>query len=68
MRRAVRSRVLPEEARRMRRRTLQTMLEFARREVRWCQGNMQYLKCSICRGRSMMPFQLVWAIGRSSHP
>ena len=27
-----------------------TMLEFAQRDVRWCQGNMQYIGCWTCRG------------------
>src|SRR5215468_10010986 len=40
-----------------------TMLEFARRDVRWCQGNMQYLKLINLPG--LYPksrFQLKWAI------
>jgi membrane glycosyltransferase len=40
-----------------------TMLEFIRRDVRWCQGNMQYLKLMDLPG--LLPvsrFQLVWAI------
>jgi len=40
-----------------------TMLEFARRDVRWCQGNMQYLKLLGLPGLyPMSRFQLVWAI------
>jgi membrane glycosyltransferase len=40
-----------------------TMLEFARRDVRWCQGNMQYLKLLDLPGlHPMSRFQLVWAI------
>jgi len=40
-----------------------TMLEFARRDVRWCQGNMQYLKLLNLPGLyPMSRFQLVWAI------
>ena len=40
-----------------------TMLEFARRDVRWCQGNMQYLKLIDLAGLyPMSRFQLVWAI------
>jgi membrane glycosyltransferase len=40
-----------------------TMLEFARRDVRWCQGNMQYLKLLGTPGLyPMSRFQLVWAI------
>jgi membrane glycosyltransferase len=40
-----------------------TMLEFAQRDVRWCQGNMQYLKLLDLKGLyPMSRFQLVWAI------
>jgi membrane glycosyltransferase len=40
-----------------------TMLEFARRDVRWCQGNMQYIKLLNIPGLyPMSRFQLVWAI------
>jgi len=40
-----------------------TMLEFARRDVRWCQGNMQYLQLLDLPGLyPMSRFQLVWAI------
>src|SRR5215471_16594200 len=40
-----------------------TMLEFARRDVRWCQGNMQYVKLLDLPGLyPMSRFQLVWAI------
>jgi membrane glycosyltransferase len=40
-----------------------TMLEFAQRDVRWCQGNMQYIKLVDLPGLyPMSRFQLVWAI------
>jgi membrane glycosyltransferase len=40
-----------------------TMLEFAQRDVRWCQGNMQYIKLLNLAGLyPMSRFQLVWAI------
>ena len=40
-----------------------TMLDFAKRDVRWCQGNMQYLKLLDLPGLyPMSRFQLVWAI------
>ena len=47
-----------------------TALEFIRRDVRWCQGNMQYLKLLGLPGtpnllpglHTMSRFQLVWAI------
>jgi membrane glycosyltransferase len=40
-----------------------TMLEFAQRDVRWCQGNMQYTKLLNLPGLyPMSRFQLVWAI------
>ena len=40
-----------------------TMLEFARRDIRWCQGNMQYLKLLDLPGlKPMSRFQLAWAI------
>jgi membrane glycosyltransferase len=40
-----------------------TMLEFARRDVRWCQGNMQYLKLlDLPDLYPVSRFQLVWAI------
>jgi membrane glycosyltransferase len=40
-----------------------TMLDFAKRDVRWCQGNMQYLKLLHLPGLlPMSRFQLVWAI------
>jgi membrane glycosyltransferase len=40
-----------------------TMLEFIRRDVRWCQGNMQYLKLLDLPGLlPMSRFQLMWAI------
>ena len=40
-----------------------TMLDFAKRDVRWCQGNMQYVKLLGTPGLyAMSRFQLVWAI------
>ncbi len=40
-----------------------TMLDFAKRDVRWCQGNMQYMKLLDLPGlKPMSRFQLVWAI------
>lgn len=40
-----------------------TMLDFIQRDVRWCQGNMQYLKLLDLPGLlPMSRFQLVWAI------
>jgi len=40
-----------------------TMLEFMRRDVRWCQGNMQYMKLLDMPGLlPMSRFQLTWAI------
>ncbi len=40
-----------------------TMLDFAQRDVRWCQGNMQYIKLLNLPGLyPMSRFQLVWAI------
>src|SRR5262245_37659651 len=40
-----------------------TMLEFAQRDVRWCQGNMQYLKLLNLPGLyPVSRFQLMWAI------
>jgi len=40
-----------------------TMLDFAQRDVRWCQGNMQYMKLLDLPGLlPMSRFQLVWAI------
>jgi membrane glycosyltransferase len=38
-------------------------LEFIRRDVRWCQGNMQYLKLIGLAGlQPVSRFQLIWAI------
>ncbi|CFX26514.1 Glucosyltransferase MdoH [Candidatus Filomicrobium marinum] len=40
-----------------------TMLDFAKREVRWCQGNLQYIKLLNLPG--LLPlsrFQLLWAV------
>ena len=38
-------------------------LEFIRRDVRWCQGNMQYLKLLGLNGlKPVSRFQLLWAI------
>jgi membrane glycosyltransferase len=40
-----------------------TLLEFTRRDLRWCQGNMQYFRLLGMRGLlPMSRFQLVWAI------
>ncbi len=40
-----------------------TILEFSRRDVRWCQGNMQYVKLLDQPGlKPISRFQLVWAI------
>jgi membrane glycosyltransferase len=40
-----------------------TMLEFARRDLRWCLGNLQYLKLMDIPGLKIMSrFQLAWAI------
>jgi membrane glycosyltransferase len=40
-----------------------TLLEFSRRDLRWCQGNMQYLKLLGLPGlKPMSRFQLAWAI------
>ena len=40
-----------------------TLLEFTRRDLRWCQGNMQYLKLLGLKGiKPMSRFQLIWAI------
>lgn len=40
-----------------------TMLEFIRRDIRWCQGNMQYVKLLDMPGLlPMSRFQLIWAI------
>jgi membrane glycosyltransferase len=40
-----------------------TMLDFARRDLRWCLGNLQYLKLLDLPGlKAMSRFQLVWAI------
>lgn len=39
-----------------------TMLEFARRDLRWCLGNLQYLKLSLPGLASMSRFQLAWAV------
>jgi membrane glycosyltransferase len=40
-----------------------TLLEFSRRDLRWCQGNMQYLKLLGLPGLlAMSRFQLAWAI------
>lgn len=39
------------------------VLEFIRRDVRWCQGNMQYVKLLDLPGLKLISrFQLVWAI------
>ena len=40
-----------------------SVLEFMRRDVRWCQGNMQYLKLLDLPGlHGMSRFQLAWAV------
>ena len=40
-----------------------TMLDFAKRDVRWCQGNLQYIKLLDLPGLlPMSRFQLVWAV------
>ncbi len=40
-----------------------TLLEFTRRDLRWCQGNMQYFRLLATPGlQPMSRFQLVWAI------
>ncbi len=40
-----------------------TMLDFAQRDVRWCQGNMQYIKLLDLPGLyAMSRFQLIWAV------
>ncbi len=40
-----------------------TLLEFTRRDLRWCQGNMQYFKLlGLENIQPMSRFQLVWAI------
>jgi membrane glycosyltransferase len=40
-----------------------TILEFAKRDLRWCLGNLQYLKLLDIPGlKPMSRFQLVWAI------
>jgi membrane glycosyltransferase len=40
-----------------------TLLEFSRRDLRWCQGNMQYIKLLGLPGLlAMSRFQLAWAI------
>lgn len=40
-----------------------TLLEFTRRDLRWCQGNLQYVKLLDLKGiMPMSRFQLVWAI------
>lgn len=40
-----------------------TMLDFAKRDVRWCQGNMQYVKLLDLPGlKAMSRFQLIWAV------
>jgi membrane glycosyltransferase len=40
-----------------------TLLDFTRRDLRWCQGNMQYVKLLNLPGlKPMSRFQLVWAI------
>ena len=39
------------------------MLDYTKRDIRWCQGNMQYIKLLNLPGlHPMSRFQLVWAI------
>lgn len=55
-------RVLPEEAGSWEENP-PTLFEFSRRDVRWCQGNLQYLKLLDLPGlKPISRFQLVWAI------
>jgi len=55
-------RVLPEEAGSWEENP-PTILDFMKRDTRWCQGNMQYVKLLDLPGlRPMSRFQLVWAI------
>jgi len=40
-----------------------TLLDFVRRDLRWCQGNMQYL--NLLKTPGLLPmsrFQLIWAV------
>ena len=40
-----------------------TLLEFTGRDLRWCQGNLQYLRLLGLKGlKPMSRFQLVWAV------
>jgi membrane glycosyltransferase len=40
-----------------------TVLEFTRRDLRWCQGNLQYLRLLAMPGlKPMSRFQLYWAV------
>ncbi len=40
-----------------------TMVDFAKRDVRWCQGNLQYVQLVGLPGlRALSRFQLVWAM------
>jgi membrane glycosyltransferase len=40
-----------------------TVIEFIRRDLRWCQGNIQYMKLLAAPGlHAVSRFQLVWAI------
>ncbi len=55
-------RVLPEEAGSYEDNP-PTLLEFTRRDLRWCQGNMQYFRLLALPGlKPMSRFQLLWAI------
>jgi membrane glycosyltransferase len=55
-------RVLPEETESWEENP-PTMLDFAKRDLRWCLGNLQYLKLLDLPGlKAMSRFQLVWAI------
>ena len=39
-----------------------TMLDFARRDLRWCLGNLQYMKLNLPGLKPMSRFQLAWAV------
>ncbi len=56
-------RVLPGGGRLAGKRTRRPSSEFSRRDVRWCQGNMQYVKLLDQPGlKPISRFQLLWAI------
>jgi len=55
-------RVLPEEAGTWEENP-PTLLEFSRRDTRWCQGNLQYLRLLDLPGlKPLSRFQLAWAV------